>query len=89
MGSGKCVYDAGPRHQPPQRTKRCSKWCKDRMPPADHARCSCRKTQKMPLRHVGRSRENRYAACSAAFVDGNPFMIGEFVAHDSSPQLGV
>lgn len=38
VGNGKCVYDAAPDTSPPPANKSgCSKSCKDRMPPEDHA----------------------------------------------------
>ena len=90
MGSRKCVYDSTPDASPPppnesvvaggvrtkhvgQITPRCSR--------AQDPEDAIEDTTVVHPRNATRLvRQHGF--------DGNPFMIGEFVAHDSSPQFG-
>ena len=90
MGSGKRVYDAAPDTRPPPadeavvargvRTKRlgqitpgCSGAQDPENPVEDAAVVHPRNATRLVRQHR---------------LDGDPFIIGEFVAHDSSPQFG-
>ena len=90
MGRGKCVYDAAPDTSPPSTdeavvargvwTKRLGQitpGCSGSQDPED----AIEDTTVVYPRNVTRLvRQHR--------LDGNPFIISEFVAHDSSPQFG-
>src|SRR5262245_548662 len=90
MGSGKCVYDAAPNTSPPPadeavvacgvRTKRLGQitpGCSGAQDPEDAIEDTAVVHPRNATRLV---RQHR--------LDGSPFIIGEFVAHDSSPQFG-
>ena len=79
----------GSRHQPAASERSGDrKWCMGRTPPADRARAlpilGPRNTvedtpivyPRNPTRLIGLHR-----------LDGGPFIIGEFIAHDSSPSV--
>jgi hypothetical protein len=89
LGSGKCVYDVGPDASPPPANEAViasSVWTE--------------RTRQIAPRGP-RSQDPENAIQDAAIVyprntswlirqhrlDDNPFIIGEFVAHDSSPQF--
>src|SRR5215831_713492 len=90
MGSGKCVYDATPDTSSPPadeavvacgvRTKRLGQitpGCSGAQDPEDAIEDTAVVHPRNATRLV---RQHR--------LDGSPFIIGEFVAHDSSPQFG-
>ena len=90
IGSGKCVYDAAPDTSPPPpdeavvacgvRTKRLGQIT----PGCSGAQDPENAIEDTSVVHRGSAtrlvRQHR--------LDGDPFMIGEFVAHDSSPLFG-
>ena len=90
MGCSKCVYDAAPNTRPPpadetivasgvrakrlgQITPRCSGSQDPEDTIEDMTVVNPRDATRLVRQHG---------------LDGNPFTIGEFVAHDSSPQFG-
>ena len=90
MGRGKCVYDAAPDTSPPSTdeavvargvwTKRLGQitpGCSGSQDPEDAIEDT---TVVYPRNATRLVRQHR--------LDGNPFIISEFVAHDSSPQFG-
>ena len=88
MGSGKCVYDAA--QTPAHRQRR--KWFQRVLYEANASGRSRqgapdRKTQKIPLRTRRSFTRGTPRGLFEHRLDGNLFIIGEFVAHDSSPQF--
>jgi hypothetical protein len=90
MGRGKCVYDAAPSTSPPpadeavvargvwtKRLGQITPWCSGSQDLEDAIEDT---TVVYPRNAARLVRQHR--------LDGNPFIIGEFVAHDSSPQFG-
>jgi hypothetical protein len=67
----------------------CSKWCRDQTLPVDRARV-------LRTQHPKDAIEDTMIVCPRNAtrlvgqhrLDGKPFIIGEFVAHDPSPQFG-
>ena len=90
MGSGKCVYDAAPDTSPPpadepvvargvwaKRRRQITPGCSGSQDPED----AIEDTSVVHPRNATRLvRQHR--------PYGSPFIVGEFVAHDSSPQFG-
>jgi hypothetical protein len=91
VGSGKCVYDAAPDTSPPPadetviagrvRTKmiwQITPGCPGSQDPEDAV-------EDTPVVYP----RNATWLVRQHGLDGNPFIVGEFVAHDSTPSLGV
>ncbi len=90
MGSGKCVYDAAPDTSPPPpneavvacgvQTKRLGQVTPRRSGAQDPKDAIEDTTVVHPRNATRLVRQHR--------LDSNPFIIGEFVAHDLSPRFG-
>src|SRR5215831_20118839 len=89
MGNGKCVYDAAPDTSPPpadeavvasgvraKRLRQITPRCSGSQDPEDAVEDTTVVYPRNATRLVGQHRPY-----------GSPFIVGEFVAHDSSPRL--
>src|SRR5258708_12755559 len=91
MGSGKCVYDAAPDTSPPPpneavvacgvQTKRLGQVTPRRSGAQDPKDAIEDTTVVHPRNATRLVRQHR--------LDSNPFIIGDFVAHDLSPRFGA
>src|SRR5436190_21832293 len=91
MGSGKCVYDAAPDTSPPpadeaviagrvraKMIRQIAPRCPGSQDPEDAVEDTSVVYPRNATRFVWQHR-----------LDGKPFIVGEFVAHDWTPSLGV
>ena len=89
MGGGKCIYDTAPDAGPPpanepvvangvrtERFRQIAPRCSRSQDPENPVEDTPVIYPRNPTRFVGQHR-----------FDGGPFIIGEFMAHDSSPQV--
>ena len=91
VGSGKCVYDAAPDTSPPPADEtviagrvraKMIRQIAPRCPGSQDPEDAVEDTSVVYPRNATRLvRQHR--------LDGKPFIVGEFVAHDSTPSLGV
>src|SRR5215471_6358275 len=91
VGSGKCVYDAAPDTNPPPADEtviagrvraKMIRQIAPRCPGSQDPEDAVEDTSVVYPRNATRLvRQHR--------LDGKPFIVGEFVAHDSTPSLGV